>query len=165
MANNKLFHAAALHRLFVLRKEQKKTFSLGSEEAQKWITERIRERERENRHCVLSCYIFIINNRTATQVLLATLSVPITPILSPMERLLIDDSTDHEKALKLSALLRIQTPPTRSTLLSDLVSFCCHLFLFYFIIYYKCTLTYCILLPRSYFLLTLNHHKFYFILF
>ena len=106
-----------------------------------------RDRERESRHCVLSCYIFIINNRTATQVLLATLSVPITPILSPMERLLIDDSTDHEKALKLSALLRIQTPPTRSTLLSDLVSFCCHLFLFYFIIYYKYTLTYCILLP------------------
>ena len=26
MANNKLFHAAALHRLFILRKEQKKTF-------------------------------------------------------------------------------------------------------------------------------------------
>uniref|UniRef100_A0A1X7VGV1 Eukaryotic translation initiation factor 3 subunit A n=1 Tax=Amphimedon queenslandica TaxID=400682 RepID=A0A1X7VGV1_AMPQE len=92
MANNKLFHAAALHRLFVLRKEQKKTFSLGSEEAQK----------------------------TATQVLLATLSVPITPILSPMEKLLIDDSTDHEKAQKLSALLRIPTPPTRASLLNDL---------------------------------------------
>ena len=59
--------------------------------------------------------------RTATQVLLATLSVPITPILSPMEKLLIDDSTDHEKAQKLSALLRIPTPPTRSSLLNDLV--------------------------------------------
>ncbi len=33
MAHNKLFHAAALHKLFVLRKEQKKTFS--TEEAQK----------------------------------------------------------------------------------------------------------------------------------
>ena len=33
MANNKLFHAAALHRLFVLRKEQKKTFD--TEEAQR----------------------------------------------------------------------------------------------------------------------------------
>lgn len=32
MAQNALFHAAALHKLFVLRKEQKKTFS--TEEAQ-----------------------------------------------------------------------------------------------------------------------------------
>ena len=32
MAQNALFHAAALHKLFVLRKEQKKTFS--AEEAQ-----------------------------------------------------------------------------------------------------------------------------------
>ena len=32
MANNKLFHAAALHKLFILRKERKKTFS--QEEAQ-----------------------------------------------------------------------------------------------------------------------------------
>ena len=35
MANNKLFHAAALQRLFILRKEHKKTFSLDSEEARK----------------------------------------------------------------------------------------------------------------------------------
>ncbi len=33
MARNKLFHTAALHKLFVLRKEQKKTFS--SEETQR----------------------------------------------------------------------------------------------------------------------------------
>lgn len=33
MAKNKLFHAAALHKLFVLRKEQKK--SLSAEEAQR----------------------------------------------------------------------------------------------------------------------------------
>ena len=37
MANNKLFHAAALYRLFVLRKEQKKTFSMDSEEAKKFV--------------------------------------------------------------------------------------------------------------------------------
>ena len=35
MAKNKLFHAAALQRLFGLRKEQKKTFTLDSEEAKK----------------------------------------------------------------------------------------------------------------------------------
>lgn len=35
MANNRLFHAAALHKLFVLRKEQKKAFGPTSEEAQR----------------------------------------------------------------------------------------------------------------------------------
>ena len=33
MANNRLFHAAALHKLFFLRKEQKKAFGPTSEEA------------------------------------------------------------------------------------------------------------------------------------
>jgi translation initiation factor 3 subunit A len=93
MANNKLFHAAALHRLFVLRKEQKKSFTLDSDEAQ----------------------------QTASQVLLATLSVPILPVPSEMERFLIDDSNYQEKSRRLSALLRIQTPPTRVSLLGDLV--------------------------------------------
>ena len=41
MANNKLFHAAALYRLFVLRKEQKKTFSLESEEAKKFVIKQL----------------------------------------------------------------------------------------------------------------------------
>ena len=41
MANNKLFHAAALYRLFVLRKEQKKTFSLESEEAKKLVIKQL----------------------------------------------------------------------------------------------------------------------------
>ena len=37
MAKNKLFHAAALHKIFVLRKEQKKT--LTSEDLQKLVGE------------------------------------------------------------------------------------------------------------------------------
>ena len=108
MANNKLFHAAALHRLFVLRKEQKKTFSLDSEEAQKYISENL-------------LVDILIIYRTASQVLLATLSVPIIPVPSEMEKFLVDDSASQEKTRRLSALLRIQTPPTRVSLLNDLV--------------------------------------------
>lgn len=94
MANNKLFHAAALYRLFVLRKEQKKTFSLESEEAKK----------------------------TASQVLLATLAVPIEPVPSGIDGFLVVDYNTQDRSRRLSALLRMQTPPTRASLLKEL----CH---------------------------------------
>ncbi|KAL5471152.1 hypothetical protein EMCRGX_G029236 [Ephydatia muelleri] len=90
MAKNKLFHAAALHKLFVLRKEQKK--SLSAEEAQS----------------------------TACQVLLATLCVPIEPATSESDRFLLVDDQSRINARKLAALLRMAVPPSRVSLLRDL---------------------------------------------
>ncbi|XP_064383667.1 eukaryotic translation initiation factor 3 subunit A-like isoform X2 [Halichondria panicea] len=93
MAQNALFHAAALHKLFVLRKEQKKTFS--TEEAQ----------------------------QTASQVLLSTLCITIEPVPSKTDRFLTVDDVTLDKTRRLSALLRMTTPPTRASLLRELIGY------------------------------------------
>jgi translation initiation factor 3 subunit A len=89
MANNRLFHAAALHKLFVLWKEQKKCVS--QEELQ----------------------------RIASRVLLATLCVPIEPTPSDVDRFLEVDQNNRDKARRLAALLRMTSLPTRASLLRD----------------------------------------------
>ncbi len=60
--------------------------------------------------------------RTAAQVLLATLAVPIQPIPSEIDRFLIVDTNTQGKSRRLGDLLRMQVPPTRAFLLQELVS-------------------------------------------
>ena len=58
---------------------------------------------------------------TASQVLLASLAVPIEPIPSETDRFLEVDDNLRDKARRLAALLRMDTPPTRATLMKELV--------------------------------------------
>ena len=59
---------------------------------------------------------------TASQVLLATLCVPIEPIPSEADRFLEVDDNTRDKARRLAALLRMDTPPNRATLMKEMVS-------------------------------------------
>lgn len=54
--------------------------------------------------------------------MLATLSVPIEPVPSETNRFLEVDDNLRDKARRLAALLRMDTPPTRATLMKDMVS-------------------------------------------
>ena len=54
--------------------------------------------------------------------LLATLCVPIEPTPSDVDRFLEVDQTGRDKARRLAALLRMNTLPTRASLLRDIVS-------------------------------------------
>lgn len=58
---------------------------------------------------------------TASQVLLATLAVPIEPIPSEADRFLEVDDNSRDKARRLAALLRMDTPPNRASLMKDMV--------------------------------------------
>ena len=113
MANNKLFHAAALHKLFVLWKEQKK--SILPEDLQKSVNFVLGAH-----HVIIMCVCPYI--RIASRVLLATLCVPIEPTPSDVDRFLEVDQTGRDKARRLAALLRMNTLPTRASLLRDIVS-------------------------------------------
>ena len=59
--------------------------------------------------------------RLSSQVLLSTLAVPITPVQSDFGRFLDKDDIAREKIRKLTSLLRLPSPPTRNSLLQDLV--------------------------------------------
>lgn len=86
-----LFHAAALFKLFQLNKEMKKNIT--QDELQ----------------------------RMAGLVLLATLAVPLPSAHPEFDRFIETDKSPLEKAQKLSVLLGLQTPPTRQSLLKDIV--------------------------------------------
>ena len=58
---------------------------------------------------------------TASQVLLSTLCVPIEPVPSETDRFLEVDDNSRDKARRLAALLRMDTPPSRATLMKDIV--------------------------------------------
>ncbi|XP_038070964.1 eukaryotic translation initiation factor 3 subunit A-like [Patiria miniata] len=92
-SGNGLFHACALHRLLQLSREQRK--NLTQEEIQ----------------------------RMATRVLLATLAVPISPPRNDIGDMLDMGDTAMENKRKLANLLGLQTPPTRSQLVKDLVRY------------------------------------------
>lgn len=61
--------------------------------------------------------------RMATRVLLATLSIPITPERTDIARLLDMDGIIVEKHRRLATLLALQSPPTRQSLINDMVKF------------------------------------------
>ncbi|XP_047128907.1 eukaryotic translation initiation factor 3 subunit A isoform X1 [Hydra vulgaris] len=88
-ADNYLFHSASLFRLFTLVKEQKKTVT--PEELEK----------------------------IGSQVLLATLSIPIPPGKSSMEEYLSYDTQAYEKDRRLATLLSLLSVPTRKSLIED----------------------------------------------
>ncbi|CAG5135673.1 unnamed protein product [Candidula unifasciata] len=90
-SGNYLFHACTLHRLFNLSREQRK--NLSQDELQKM----------------------------ASRVLCATLAIPIPPTRNVIGNLLVMDESAMEKQRKLATLLMLQTPPTRQTLVKDLV--------------------------------------------
>uniref|UniRef100_A0ABM5G1Q7 Eukaryotic translation initiation factor 3 subunit A n=1 Tax=Pogona vitticeps TaxID=103695 RepID=A0ABM5G1Q7_9SAUR len=92
-SGNALFHASTLHRLYHLSREMRK--NLTQEEMQ----------------------------RMSTRVLLATLSIPITPERTDIARLLDMDGIIVEKQRRLATLLGLQAPPTRITLINDMVRF------------------------------------------
>lgn len=90
-AGNHLFHAAALLKLFQLTRELKK--NLTKEEMQ----------------------------RMASHVLIATLSIPLPSAHPEFDRFIEADKSPLEKAQKLAILLGLQQPPTRSSLLKEVV--------------------------------------------
>ncbi|XP_040292854.1 eukaryotic translation initiation factor 3 subunit A isoform X3 [Bufo bufo] len=92
-SGNALFHASTLHRLYHLSREMRK--NLTQEEMQ----------------------------RMSTRVLLATLSIPITPERTDIARLLDMDGIIVEKQRRLATLLGLQSPPNRIGLISDMVRF------------------------------------------
>nr|DBA14746.1 TPA: hypothetical protein GDO54_004039 [Pyxicephalus adspersus] len=92
-SGNTLFHASTLHRLYHLSREMRK--NLTQEEMQ----------------------------RMSTRVLLATLSIPITPERTDIARLLDMDGIIVEKQRRLATLLGLQSPPTRVFLINDMVRF------------------------------------------
>lgn len=63
--------------------------------------------------------------RMSTRVLLATLSIPITPERTDIARLLDMDGIIVEKHRRLATLLGLQSPPTRQSLINDMV--CTHM--------------------------------------
>ncbi|XP_073969168.1 eukaryotic translation initiation factor 3 subunit a isoform X2 [Rhodnius prolixus] len=86
-----LFHAAALFKLFLLSKDMKKNIT--PEELQ----------------------------RMACCVLLATLSIPLPSAHPEFDRFIETDKSPLEKAQRLAVLLTLQQPPTRASLIRDLV--------------------------------------------
>ncbi|XP_046475100.1 eukaryotic translation initiation factor 3 subunit A [Neodiprion pinetum] len=90
-AGNYLFHAAALFKLLQLSREMKKNMSL--EEQQ----------------------------RMANRVLLATLSIPLPSAHPEFDRFIETDKSPLEKAQRLAVLLGLTQPPTRVSLLKDIV--------------------------------------------
>ncbi|XP_030058489.1 eukaryotic translation initiation factor 3 subunit A isoform X3 [Microcaecilia unicolor] len=92
-SGNALFHATTLHRLYHLSREMRK--NLTPEEMQ----------------------------RMSTRVLLATLSIPITPERTDIARLLDMDGIIMEKQRRLATLLGLQSPPNRNGLINDMVRF------------------------------------------
>ncbi|XP_017296552.1 eukaryotic translation initiation factor 3 subunit A isoform X2 [Kryptolebias marmoratus] len=92
-SGNALFHACTLHRLYHLSREMRK--NLTPDEMQ----------------------------RMSTRVLLATLSIPITPERTDIARLLDMDGIIVEKHRRLATLLGLQSPPTRQSLINDMVRF------------------------------------------
>ncbi|XP_063047400.1 eukaryotic translation initiation factor 3 subunit A [Engraulis encrasicolus] len=92
-SGNALFHASTLHRLYHLSREMRK--NLTQDEMQ----------------------------RMSTRVLLATLSIPITPERTDIARLLDMDGIIVEKHRRLATLLGLQSPPTRQSLINDMVRF------------------------------------------
>uniref|UniRef100_A0A2K5RI83 Eukaryotic translation initiation factor 3 subunit A n=1 Tax=Cebus imitator TaxID=2715852 RepID=A0A2K5RI83_CEBIM len=92
-SGNALFHASTLHRLYHLSREMRK--NLTQDEMQ----------------------------RMSTRVLLATLSIPITPERTDIARLLDMDGIIVEKQRRLATLLGLQAPPTRIGLINDMVRF------------------------------------------
>ncbi|XP_007566972.1 eukaryotic translation initiation factor 3 subunit A isoform X2 [Poecilia formosa] len=92
-SGNALFHACTLHRLYHLSREMRK--NLTQDEMQ----------------------------RMSTRVLLATLSIPITPERTDIARLLDMDGIIVEKHRRLATLLGVQSPPTRQSLINDMVRF------------------------------------------
>lgn len=91
-AGNQLFHAAALLRLFQLSRELKKTIT--SDEIQ----------------------------RMASHVLVATLAIPLPSAHPEYDRFIETDKSPLEKAQRLAVLLGLQQPPTRVSLLKEIVS-------------------------------------------
>uniref|UniRef100_A0A8C4T3I9 Eukaryotic translation initiation factor 3 subunit A n=1 Tax=Erpetoichthys calabaricus TaxID=27687 RepID=A0A8C4T3I9_ERPCA len=92
-SGNALFHACTLHRLYHLSRDMRK--NLTQEEMQ----------------------------RMSTRVLLATLSIPITPERTDIARLLDMDGIIVEKHRRLATLLGLQSPPTRQSLINDMVRY------------------------------------------
>ncbi|XP_064630088.1 eukaryotic translation initiation factor 3 subunit A-like [Lineus longissimus] len=92
-SGNHLFHACAWHRLFQLCREQKK--SLSAEELQ----------------------------RMASRVLCATLAIPIPPNRDKLDALIDQEISTLDKQRRLATLLGLQNPPTRISLIKDLVKY------------------------------------------
>ena len=58
----------------------------------------------------------------ASRVLCATLAIPIPPSRNAIGNLLVLDESAVEKQRKLATLLMLPNPPTRQSLVKDLVS-------------------------------------------
>lgn len=61
-------------------------------------------------------------HRMACRVLLATLSIPLPSAHPEFDRFIETDKSPLEKAQRLAILLGLSQPPTRASLLKDIVS-------------------------------------------
>lgn len=70
--------------------------------------------------CII--YYFFLFSRMASRVLLATLAVPLPSAHPEFDRFIETDKSPYEKAQKLAILLSLPAPPTRISLLKEVVS-------------------------------------------
>lgn len=70
-----------------------------------------------------SRHLFKFYFRMACRVLLATLSIPLPSAHPEFDRFIETDKSPLEKAQRLAVLLTLPQPPTRASLLKDIVSF------------------------------------------
>jgi len=92
-AGNYMFHACAWHRLFHLTRDQRKNLS------------------QEELH------------RMASRVLCATLAIPIPPSRNQVDQAMDFDEATNEKQRRLAALLGLSSPPSRHSLVKDLIKY------------------------------------------
>lgn len=64
---------------------------------------------------------FILIFRMASRVLLATLAVPLPSAHPEFDRFIETDKSPYEKAQKLAVLLSLPAPPTRISLMKEVV--------------------------------------------
>ncbi|TRY92235.1 hypothetical protein DNTS_024068 [Danionella cerebrum] len=102
-SGNALFHASTLHRLYHLSREMRKNLTQDEMQRQVFNT--------------AECRLM------STLVLLATLCIPITPERTDIARLLDMDGIIVEKHRRLATLLGLQSPPTRQSLINDMVRY------------------------------------------
>ncbi|KAI4871901.1 hypothetical protein NFI96_031956, partial [Prochilodus magdalenae] len=112
-SGNALFHACTLHRLYHLSREMRK--NLTQEEMQRRLI-----RSRGIHFFALKAFVI----QTCPHVSFwSTLSIPITPERTDIARLLDMDGIIVEKHRRLATLLGLQSPPTRQSLINDMVRF------------------------------------------
>ena len=79
--------------------------------------------------------LLLLSYRMASQVVLATLSIPISQPATEFDKLLDMEGVSMEKARRLATLLGLQGLPTRASLIKDIVCLFVNLFITWSVYY------------------------------